>query len=280
MEIKNLDELAYQGYTVVKGLSRDEVEIASGLFHQWWEANEISRRPIAPHGIIKHWGIGHTAFAWYIRTRPSVQSVWAAIFGTQDLVVSFDGACYMPSDMKRKNSKKGWLHVDQAANNPEWACVQGFVSLTSNNQATLGLVPGSHLEFKENVKNVPYKNRRYNQLPHMGTDRVIRVQADIGDIVLWDSRVAHMNFYGPEERLVQYVSFLPREKASTKDLYKRRQYWRDRRTTSHWAYPVEVVQKQPQTYNDPTLQIDYSSIVDPIDLAVWDLLAPEINKLI
>lgn len=280
MEFENLDQLAYQGYTVIKGLSEEEVEYASTLFKKWWGVNDISKRKVAPHGIIKHWGVGHTAFAWYIRTRPCVQAAWAAIYGTRDLVVSFDGACYMPPDMVRNNREEGWLHVDQAANNPDWACVQGFVSLTSNTQATLGLVSGSHLEFAENVKGVKYPNKRYNKLPHLDTGRVVRVPVDAGDIVLWDSRVAHMNFYGPEERLVQYVSFLPRDRASAKDLRKRQQYWRDRRTTSHWAYPVEVVGTQPQTYKDKSLLIDYSGIVDPISRDLWDQLTPQINKLI
>lgn len=280
MELENINQLAFDGYTVVKGLSRDEVHTARDLFQKWYEANQIRRRPISPHGIIKHWNIGHTAFAWYIRTRPSVQDVWAAIFGTRDLVVSFDGACYMPPGLNRSNSKKGWLHVDQAPNNPEWACVQGFVALTSNTEATLGLVPGSHLRFQENTQDVKVRHKRWVPLPNLDASGVIRVPVEAGDIVLWDSRVAHMNFYGPEERLVQYVSFLPRIGASKRDLHKRQVYFRTKRTTSHWAYPLEVVGKQPQTFGNQGLKIDYESIRDPTPQEFWDHMDPDINKLV
>lgn len=275
-----LQQLATLGYAVVPALCTDELDTARTLFTQWWDANDIKDRPIPPHGIIKHWNIGHTAFAWYLRTRPCVRGIWERIYGSKDLVVSFDGACYMPSSMCRRNPQKGWLHVDQAANNPNFACVQGFVSLTTNKLATLGLVPGSHLDFKDYTSGVQNRTKRYSPMPNIDPSMVIRVPVQAGDIVLWDSRVAHMNFYGPEERLVQYVSFLPKRGASSADLKKRRQYWYQRRTTSHWAYPLEVVGKQPQTYGDESLKIDYSGIIDPIDLEVWDRISADINKLL
>jgi hypothetical protein len=281
MEFKNHLELEQQGYTVVKAvLTEEEGEFAKGLFVKWWAANSISERPIPPHGIIKHWGIGHTAFAWYIRTRARVVEAFADIWGTDDLVVSFDGACYMPLGLDRKNQKKGWLHIDQAAKTLGFVSVQGFVALTSNTQATLGVVPNSHLDFVANVSDVENRSRRFNPMPQLPPSLAIKVEAEAGDLVLWDSRVAHMNFYGDEPRLVQYVSYLPRAQASAADLKKRRDYWYKRRTTSHWAYPLQVVALQPQTFGDSRLEIDYSEVVDPIDEAVWGDMAQEINSLI
>ena len=43
-----------------------------------------------------------------------------------------------------------------------------------------------------------------------------------------------------------------------KMLEKRQKYFTDKRTTSHWAYPVKVNGQQPQNYGDAKLKINYS----------------------
>jgi ectoine hydroxylase-related dioxygenase (phytanoyl-CoA dioxygenase family) len=172
--------------------------------------------------------------------------------------------------------------VDQAPNNPGFQCVQGFVALTDNSKATLGVLPGSHLDFVANTATVPAskRNKRWVKLP-LEYSKVVAVQVEAGDLVLWDSRVAHMNFYDPtEERLVQYVSYLPRARATRPDLEKRLKYFGAKRTTSHWAAPLEVVGVQPQTWGNPALRIDYGKVSDPADLAVWLAMENEIKNLV
>ena len=44
---------------------------------------------------------------------------------------------------------------------------------------------------------------------------------------------------------------------------KRLKYFEERRTTSHWAYPIKVNSMQPQTYGDDERLIDYSLLVRP-----------------
>ena len=41
---------------------------------------------------------------------------------------------------------------------------------------------------------------------------------------------------------------------------KRKKYFDDRRTTSHWPYPLRVNGKQPQTYGDNRKIIDYDKL--------------------
>ena len=41
---------------------------------------------------------------------------------------------------------------------------------------------------------------------------------------------------------------------------KRQKYFNDKRTTSHWAYPIRVNSLQPQTYGDDSLLIDYDKL--------------------
>ena len=44
---------------------------------------------------------------------------------------------------------------------------------------------------------------------------------------------------------------------------KRRQYFEERRTTSHWPYPLKVNGLQPRSWGDDTLKIDYSQLQKP-----------------
>lgn len=111
-------------------------------------------------------------------------------------------------------------------------------------------------------------------IAHLRT--VVPVKA--GSLVVWDSRTFHQNQYGsrPEERIVQYVSYLPKSRRSMAMKKKRIHYFRTRRTTSHWAYPVKVNGKQPRTYGDDSLKIDYKALRAP---ELGDMM-PEIEKLI
>ncbi len=72
------------------------------------------------------------------------------------------------------------------------------------------------------------------------------------------------------------MCYLPKEKRSEAMRVKREKYLRERRTTSHWPYPVYVNGKQPRTYGNEDLLIDYSKM-EPIDLS--DMME-EIKELI
>ena len=278
--IMNFDNLAREGYQVVRGvLNEEEVALAKRLWLEWYEANGLGRYPVPPHGVIPYWQVGHTSAAWYIRTHPAVRGVFERLWGDRNLVVSFDGACYYPPELRRKNSSQGWIHVDQGGEDI-FKCVQGFVALTDNVDATLGVVPRSHLDFAENIKRNGGTKANFVKMAHYTAQDLVRVPAQAGDLVIWDSRVAHQNFYGENElRLVQYVSYLPRRGARTRDLEKRLINWRNKRTTTHWAYPPRVNGLQPNNRGGGGFKIDYTNIVDPGEW-VFSEYASEINKLI
>ena len=50
---------------------------------------------------------------------------------------------------------------------------------------------------------------------------------------------------------------------------KRQEYYKKKRTGSHWAYPVHINSLQPQTYGDNSLLIDYS-VLRPVDLSKYE----------
>ena len=95
-------------------------------------------------------------------------------------------------------------------------------------------------------------------------DRRTVLKVPAGALVLWDSRVYPQNQYGKpgsEERLVQYVSFLPKNHPkNTPAIQKKRlKYLNERRTTSHWAAPIRVNALQPRNYGNERLKIDYGA---------------------
>lgn len=254
----DFSELKEKGYQVISGvLSDEEIEIGKGYFFNWYNLQNIGK---IPHGIFKHHRVGHTAFAWYTRTRPKVQEIFRQLWETNDLIVSFDGSCYFPQGENRRDT--WWFHTDQAPNDSEFKCVQGFVSFTDNQTSTLKVIPGSHLEHYNYMKshNLNHsKNWQKIEKDITLEQKVLSVKK--GDLVLWDSRTFHQNQYGKgEERLVQYVCYLPRSRANEKNIKKRKMYFEEKRTTSHWPTPIRVNSLQPQVFGDSSKLIDYDSL--------------------
>lgn len=90
--------------------------------------------------------MNHEQFAWDIRTEPGVVDAFAAIWGTDDLLVSFgkqvvagakdaakvrDGvniSLPMP-ESERDEQYQPWAHVDQSPLRRHLHCIQGIVNL-------------------------------------------------------------------------------------------------------------------------------------------------------
>ena len=268
-------ELENKGYCIVPNiLSNEEITEAKQLFYTWQKDipnHDKIHNIINPHGIYKYHQSGHQEHAWYIRTRPKVIEVYKKLWKCEDLVVSFDGSCYISKDMKKENNI--WTHTDQAPNSKGIKCYQGFVSLTSNKERTLVVYEGSHLYHEKYFEEKEIKSSKNWQLIDHETlsqmsakKKVLNVPA--GALVLWDSRTFHQNQYGAprsEERIVQYVCYLPKnDKKNTKNQQeKRKKYFEEMRTTSHWSYPIKVNGTQPQTYGNKDRLIDYSKLKIP-----------------
>lgn len=225
-------------------------------------------------GVIQHYRVGHTAFAWWCRTRPKIREIFEALWRTTDLVVSFDGANFLPENLKRRNTD--WWHVDQAPRDKFFQCVQSFVAFTENSEATFMVVPGSHLEFAARFEG-DNSTKRWVKVP--GPHEGVRVKVKPGDLVLWDSRCVHQNSYGNEKRLVQYLCYLPRSGATIAQLRKRLKVYQEKRTTSHWPYPVTQNSVQPQVFGDRSKLIRYEALVET-DRDLLVELEPLIKELL
>ena len=140
------NELEEKGYIILPEiLTPTEIKEAKNEFYNW--KNKIPYHDtfhdyFEGNGIYKYHEVGHQRFAWLIRTNPRVQNIFKYLWKCQDLIVSFDGACYM--DVNTSREDKHWTHTDQAPNKRGLYCYQGLVSLTDNKERTLVVYEGSH----------------------------------------------------------------------------------------------------------------------------------------
>ena len=265
-------DLDKNGFCVIPNiLDKDKIDLCKKSFKEWQETipnHDNFHKSCNPNNIYKYHRVGHTKMSWYIRTRPQIQDIFKSIWNTDELVVSFDGACYMNSDIKDNN--KLWTHVDQGAESSELKCYQGFVSLTDNTQKTLRVYESSHLLHKSYFEEKGLtKTGNWTLIDKDYLDkiedkkRVLDVPA--GSLVLWDSRCFHQNQIGgdnDEDRLVQYVCYLPKSHPKNTEAMKKKRlkYYKEQRTTSHWPCPIKVNGLQPRTFGNDDILIDYDSL--------------------
>ena len=247
-----LKDLNDNGYCVIpEVLSETDIEYCIKELKEWQKTipnHDKFHNTIDPHGIYKYHRAGHTKHGWYIRTRPEIQDIFKKIWKTDDLVVSFDGCCYISKENSQKD--KIWTHTDQSSKSSELICIQGLVALTSNKERTLVVYEGSHKlhhsYFKEkrepiekrliNIKkelkeikdeekiNILKKDKqtlecelkKLNQNWQLIDHEVLKkisgqkriLEVPAGALVLWDSRTFHQNQYGKPKSEDRIVQYV------------------------------------------------------------------------
>eukprot|EP00913_Durusdinium_trenchii_P012394 g11635.t1 len=102
-----LQHLEEEGYAVVADvLSEQDIGHARSLLWDFLEALPQTRvrrddvkswgckrdwLPDERNGILNGFGFGQSDFMWFLRLRPKVKDAFAAVWSTNDLLVSFDG---------------------------------------------------------------------------------------------------------------------------------------------------------------------------------------------
>ena len=263
-----------KGYVVIPNIiNSEEIREYISEFNKWFSSipnmNEF-HSIISSSGIFKYHEVGHQRFAWLLRTNPKIIDVFKSFWDTDELVTSFDGCCYYPSNYVGKDSC--WTHSDQSSLKKGRQCIQSFVSLTSNSERTFVVYEGSHKlhEDHSDTYNIEDPSDWYMIEPEylekiQDKKRILKV--DAGSLVLWDSRTFHQNTCSnsecKEERLVQYLCYLPKNNANNDEQMqnKRKYYFNTYRTTSHYPYPMGAVPLQP-LYDE--FEIDYNSLEYPV----------------
>jgi hypothetical protein len=267
------------GYAIVKGVaSPEEVDRAQDLLWEFLESEKIGMKRSNPktwtnlnfqrvgmknNGILAFNGIQQSNFLWFVRLLPKVKGAFETIFGTGDLITSFDGGnIFRPwhSSGSEENSKTecGWWHVDQGITMRGRHAIQGLVTLHDCTAETGGfcVIPGSHRshdalmdiceERSKSVKNFIYIPPSFPALQ----ERQILPICKAGDLVLWDSRTIHCNTPSlvhpsicshPADQLLRaagYVCMNPTSMATPEVLAKRQLIFELGDGTTHWPHLI------------------------------------------
>ncbi|KXS20441.1 hypothetical protein M427DRAFT_94336 [Gonapodya prolifera JEL478] len=244
------EDLARDGYAAVQAVpDSDRLQHLRDGFWDWLEHFDpaIKRNdprtwdspngPTSFYGILHGYGISHAQFLWDLRTDEKVGKVFAELWGTDKLLVSFDGACFMqPPEYFRNKWKRfsSWAHIDQPRDKSGLHCYQGLVTLYDANEQDGGLVVwrGSHTKVTEALGTATVFDEDYEGLERVckmkGCERV-KLCGPAGTLFLWDSRTVHCNaapdpkrhLEEPIPRMVGYVCMLPRAVATEENLHRK-----------------------------------------------------------
>jgi len=212
----------------------------------------------------KGYAIGHEKFMWDARMEPGVLDAFARLWGTDELLVSFDSLNMTFPNRPDKLRKAAWEHVDQSPLRRGLHCVQGIINLSPSGPEDGGLLvyPGSNKyydEFFDTQTDPSEWNSRdfYSftlaQLAWYKSKGIAphKVCAEPGDLILWDSRTIH---YGAEPteksnqiRTVIYAAYTPAAWASEDQLALKQSVFKKFGCTTHWPHD-NIVPRETETY--------------------------------
>ncbi|KAI5475009.1 hypothetical protein MNV49_002101 [Pseudohyphozyma bogoriensis] len=201
-------------------------------------------------GMISSYGIHQEQWVWDIRCEPGVKAVFEHLWGTKELVSSMDsGAIMLPGNMPGPEDKH-WPHIDLSPSRKGFFCAQSIVNLNDNgpNDGGLLVMKGSSRLMKEffDVHGRPPVHPTGKIDWHMFTEEEkewffargcewIKVCAEAGDLILWDSATIHQNTppTGTNDRIVTYVCMGPAHLVSEEDMEVRKSVMEKKTGTSH-----------------------------------------------
>ncbi|KAK6907864.1 hypothetical protein I203_101865 [Kwoniella mangroviensis CBS 8507] len=266
-EEDHFPELKTRGWTVVKNvippLKAREYEDRA---YRWLESfgkgfdkdDRSTWKPdnlpwFAKGGLFNRHGAAHEQWAWDIRSEEGIIDTFAKIWGTDELLVSYDG---VNVSLPFKNEDLGdrgepWPHVDQSPNRTGKECIQGIANLAPNGPKDGGLMildgsfPLYNQYFEEHQHLKPsdgwdwrdsysYPEETLEWFYSKGC-KWVKIEAGPGDLILWDSRTVHYGAHaeGDRPRVATYVCYKPAEGISPERMGLRKTALEDYSGTSH-----------------------------------------------
>ncbi|KAJ9113855.1 hypothetical protein QFC19_000048 [Naganishia cerealis] len=154
-------------------------------------------------GIISNFSIAHAQWVWDLKTDPRWVELFEKIWGTKELLVSFDGA-NLSVPLVQEHRDAPWPHTDQSPHKPDLFCIQSLINLLPNTEVDGGLwvMKGSAALFPELIEAfdlrsqfsgrdfLRYKAEHVEWLEARGCTWE-HPNLDPGDVIFWDSRTAH-----------------------------------------------------------------------------------------
>lgn len=190
---------------------------------------------------------------WDIRQEPEILNAFEKIWGTDQLLVSFDSVNITLPNRSDKPARSPWPHVDQSPLRRGLHCVQGIINLSTAGpeDGSLVVVPQSHKHveayFDSETDPESWKVEDRYYFGSKGMEyfaarglQPIKVTADPGDLIVWDSRTIHWGGEPTEKsdtiRTVIYASYAPAALASEETIQKKREVFEKWGATTHWPY--------------------------------------------
>lgn len=259
------DDILEQGYVVVKGaIPRDRAASYQNKAYEWlksfdpdldidkpstWDASKLPVQ--TDRNTFEHYSVVHEKFMWEARMEPGVIDAFAKVWGTDELLVSFDAVNVTFPGLKPVRSP--WPHIDQAPRKRGLHCVQGIINLSHAGleDGSLVVVPGSHklvekfFDDKTDPSTWEMRDNRYFSEKDMEWFKEYnlapkKVLAEPGDLILWDSRTIH---WGGEPtadsnivRTVIYAAYAPATLASEASIKEKQKVFHLHGATTHWPH--------------------------------------------
>ncbi|KAI5200103.1 hypothetical protein E4T39_05850 [Aureobasidium subglaciale] len=264
------DDLARDGFCVVKNVLEKEkaLKYAEDI-KDWLEGFGLGYKRDDPStireeclpiihqkGLLQAYGATHESFTWDVRQEPAVIDVFAHLYQDQDLICSFDAVNVSLANRQDLPANGAWPHQDQDPERGGLRCVQGFVNLLPNGPEDGGLLAlkgghkvseeyhnvfrNEHREFRWTNEMYLFKETGLKWLADRGHEWV-KVDAEPGDLVLWDSRTPHYNASPKKDtdRFVIYVCMLPVSTATQDDLKRKKECFENQDGHSHWPMALQ-----------------------------------------
>ncbi|KAF7188982.1 putative phytanoyl-CoA dioxygenase [Pseudocercospora fuligena] len=228
-------------------------------------------------------------FVWEARMEPKVQEVFTKLWGTDELLCSFDG---MNITLPRQKDLKWspWPHCDQSPHRKGMQCVQGLLNYQPNGDKDGGLIvmKGSSKLFdqffsetreQDDHEDKPPEDYDFKDLFIFKEEDVqwfkdhgcelIETNLEPGDLAIWDSRTMHYAKFPEGDRIrhVQYICMTPRKFANKEALEKKAALFKRWHGTTHWPH-TNIHEQGPPLRN---------GVEDPLN-RYEPLEKPEITK--
>jgi hypothetical protein len=215
--------------------------------------------------LLHHYSLGHMQPIWDLRQHPKVYQVFEKIWdiNVNELIVSFDGlSIHLPPEITNKGyHNTNWFHTDQSSKKFGKHCIQGLINLypVNDGDATLSILEKSHhlhqsFFIDNQINNLSdWYQLKDNDLDYFKSCKSTAIKAEIGSMILWDSRTFHqgiqsnINRLNENFRMAIYITMMPRSSITDpKALIKKQKAFKTLRITSHWANSVFLFPKKPK----------------------------------
>ncbi|KAJ5971233.1 uncharacterized protein N7479_001151 [Penicillium vulpinum] len=261
------DHLQQHGYTIIKNaISPEKAQYYQQQQIEWLEkftygfkkddSTTWTPEYLPAHargGMYFRYGVQHEAFMWEARQEAGIIDAFAKLWGTDELLVSFDAMNITFPSSNTTNSQP-WPHIDQSPQKKGLHCVQGFINFTPNGPEDGGLMvlKGTHKLTEKFFETFPEQANRESWGPEdwfsfeaseidwfreRGCEPK-KVCADPGDLIMWDSRTIHYSVPPQSEqmRALIYLCYTPARFATPENLEKKAVLFKNKQGSTHWPH--------------------------------------------